>query len=566
MEVIVVEDEPIAQKRLISLLEKLGYTVFLADDGNKAWQLFREKRAQLIISGWMMPGFDGLELCKKIESFKSPHYIYQIALLDASQQGDLSDVFQSGIDDFVFKPFDDEELKYRINIGHRMIKQDEQYNAVQTTIVKSRNKIMDVFDAMHECIVAIDDQYKIISANRSFFHEVGEEINAVIGKDFFPLDTEKKLPWGNKHIQSITDRVFLERKAEYFLEKTIDKNRSTRYFKYHLVPIINEMDKVVQVVIISRDITIDIEKTNQINSLNNQLLDQKKQIEEKNIELRQTLKKLEDTQSQIIQSEKMASIGQLAAGVAHEINNPTGFVSSNLKTLVDYQNDINGLILLYQKLISDLKNKQNGNISPKVLTVIDDIKDAEDEMDVEFVQEDIMDLIGDCREGTDRIKKIVNDLKQFAHPGEDKLQDTDINHGIESTLNVVSNELKYIASVTKEFGDIPLIKANPQQLNQVFMNILVNAAQAMKAKGEIVIKTQNAGSFVEVIINDTGIGIPEENILKIFDPFFTTKDVGKGTGLGMHIAFNIIKKYNGTINVESEVGKGTTFTVRLPKG
>ena len=190
--------------------------------------------------------------------------------------------------------------------------------------------------------------------------------------------------------------------------------------------------------------------------------------------------------------------------------------------------------------------------------------ELETEVDVDFVQEDVRELIQDCREGMDRIKKIVVDLKDFAHPGENKLVLTDINQGLASTLNVVSNELKYKASVTTQLGELPEIPCYPQQLNQVFMNILVNAAQAIETKGDISIRTEHQNGHVTVQISDTGKGIAAENISKIFDPFFTTKDVGKGTGLGMNIAYNIIEKHNGSIDVESTVGKGTTFTIKLP--
>ena len=289
------------------------------------------------------------------------------------------------------------------------------------------------------------------------------------------------------------------------------------------------------------------------------------EIEAQNAELKSTLKRLEDTQAQMLQSEKMASIGQLAAGVAHEINNPTGFVSSNLKTLLDYQEDIAGLIGKYHELVALLESDQHLESLPECVKFsIQELKAAESDIDIDFLMEDINELIGDCREGTDRIKKIVIDLKDFAHPGEDKIQSMDINHGLESTLNVVNNEIKYKATVKREFGEIPNIQGYPQQLNQVFMNILVNAAQAIEKKGEITVKTGAVENFVEVTISDTGCGIPKENLQKIFDPFFTTKDVGKGTGLGMNIAYNIVKKHNGTIRVDSEVGKGTTFTIRIP--
>lgn len=164
----------------------------------------------------------------------------------------------------------------------------------------------------------------------------------------------------------------------------------------------------------------------------------------------------------------------------------------------------------------------------------------------------------------ERIKKIVIDLKDFAHPGKDKLQVVDINKGLESTLNVVSNELKYKATVTKDFGKLPHVKCYPHQLNQVFMNILVNAAQAMENTGKIHIKTRLTEGNVEIVISDTGCGMSEENLTKIFDPFFTTKEVGMGTGLGLNVAYNVIKKHNGTIDVQSSVGNGTTFSIRLP--
>jgi signal transduction histidine kinase len=158
------------------------------------------------------------------------------------------------------------------------------------------------------------------------------------------------------------------------------------------------------------------------------------------------------------------------------------------------------------------------------------------------------------------------DLKDFAHPGDDQLKPADINKNLDSTLNVVWNELKYKATVRREYGAIPPIPCIPQQLNQVFLNLLVNAAQAIPEKGEICIRTQSENGYVEIQISDTGEGISPENLPRIFDPFFTTKAVGQGTGLGLHVAYSIVKRHNGTIDVKSEVGKGTNFTVRLPVG
>ena len=275
----------------------------------------------------------------------------------------------------------------------------------------------------------------------------------------------------------------------------------------------------------------------------------------------------QNANSQLLQSEKMASIGQLAAGVAHEINNPVGFVSSNLKTMSDYQDDISTLIKQYRSLTSYLKNSISAAETPvDIPKQLELITDLEAELDIDYVLNDILELVKESREGTERIKKIVLDLKDFAHPGEDKPMFADINKNMELTLNVVRNELKYKAKIVKEYGDLPLVKCYPQQLNQVFVNLLVNAAQAIEKQGEIKINTSTLDELdekIEISITDTGSGIDKEHLSKIFDPFFTTKDVGKGTGLGLNIAYDIIQKHKGTIDVESEVGKGTTFIIRL---
>ncbi len=269
-------------------------------------------------------------------------------------------------------------------------------------------------------------------------------------------------------------------------------------------------------------------------------------------------------EAQLLQSEKMASIGQLAAGVAHEINNPVGFVNSNLHTLGGYHEDIKTLIDNYQELRADVKVRYNSGDDERIRRKVDVIEKLETDMDLDFIIDDCPQLIRESREGTERIKKIVLDLKDFAHPGAHERQSVNINQCIESTLNIVWNELKYNVTVTKDFGKIPDIQGYPQQLNQVFMNLLVNAAQAIKEKGEIKIETRAADGKVEIQFSDTGCGIAEENLNKIFDPFFTTKPVGKGTGLGLNVSYNIIKKHNGTIMATSKVGTGTVFKIQLP--
>ena len=262
----------------------------------------------------------------------------------------------------------------------------------------------------------------------------------------------------------------------------------------------------------------------------------------------------------------MASIGQLAAGVAHEINNPVAFVSSNLNTMAQYQAQLAEMLKKSMKIIATLCNGVKADQLPHTLaSAAAEVENLAEEIDLEFLYEDFPELIEECLEGAVRIRKIVSGLKDFAHPGEQERVEADINQGLETTINIVWNEIKYKATLVRDYGDIPQVIGYPQQLNQVFMNLLVNAAQALEKDGEIIVKTSHADDRVIVQISDNGCGIPEDILPKIFDPFFTTKEIGKGTGLGLNMAYNIIKKHNGRIEVTSSVGSGSTFTIILPE-
>jgi signal transduction histidine kinase len=250
----------------------------------------------------------------------------------------------------------------------------------------------------------------------------------------------------------------------------------------------------------------------------------------------------------------MASIGQLAAGVAHEINNPVGFVNSNIGSLRTYVLGMLDLLTAYEQTEAELSETARQRIGQ-----------IKSQVDMAFLREDILSLLSESTDGLQRVTRIVRDLKNFSHVDEAELQCANIEEGIESTLRVVWNELKYKADVVKEFAGIPPIHCFPFQLNQVIMNLLVNAGQALDSKGTICIRTGHNAADVWIEVSDTGKGIPKENLSRIFEPFFTTKPVGKGTGLGLSLSFGIVKKHGGSIEVVSEVGMGTTFKVTLPK-
>lgn len=276
-------------------------------------------------------------------------------------------------------------------------------------------------------------------------------------------------------------------------------------------------------------------------------------LNQKNDELEQALAELKAMQSQMLHQEKMASIGQLAAGVAHEINNPTGFIMSNLATMIKYAERIRDYHTILDQAVEELATE-----------TAERIRVSRKELKINRVMTDVPQLIAESLEGAERIKKIVQDLKGFSRLDSLDMECADLNAGIESTVNIVWNELKYKATVRKNYGELPKIKCNLGQMNQVFMNILVNAAHAISDRGEIEIRSWQDGTMAHVAISDTGCGIPANKLNRIFEPFFTTKEVGKGTGLGLSIAYDIVKKHNGSINVVSEVGTGSTFTVSIP--
>ena len=326
----------------------------------------------------------------------------------------------------------------------------------------------------------------------------------------------------------------------------------------------NEDNKIDAVVLIARDMRDIYQLITELSQLNEDL---EERVKNRTDELRvardaseEALKKLQQTQAQLVQNDKMASVGQLSAGIAHEINNPTGFVLSNLKTLEEYINDIRCLITEYDTLLQ----KCIGISDEDVSCIVKNIEKFKEKIDVVFLLHDIAQIFKETQDGMRRISKIVRDMKEFSHAGSDKPEYTDVNKGLESTLNIVWNEIKYKAEVKTLYGDIPHVMCYPQQLNQVFMNILVNAAHAIEGKGVITLRTFSENGNVVIEISDTGKGISPEHLSRIFEPFFTTKPVGMGTGLGLSVAYAIIKKHNGEITVDSKVGAGTRFQVCIP--
>lgn len=310
-------------------------------------------------------------------------------------------------------------------------------------------------------------------------------------------------------------------------------------------------DAGARLLTVARDITERIRQDEDQRSL-------ERQLSERNARLEKTIAEVRQMQEGLIQSEKMASIGQLTAGIAHEINNPLAFVSSNLNRFNEYFNELLGVVRVWQAMKADLASE------PKFHPLLALIEKTEAEADLDFVIDNFSVLMKHTAEGTERIRSIVDRLRGFSHMATSSFAEADINAAIDDTINLTWNELKYKATIVREYGDIPPVTCNIGEINQVLVNLLVNAAHALTDKGTITIRTAQKDNAVVIHVIDTGAGIPESHLKRIFDPFFTTKPVGKGTGLGLWISATIVQKHAGSLTVESEPGTGTTMSITLP--
>lgn len=286
-----------------------------------------------------------------------------------------------------------------------------------------------------------------------------------------------------------------------------------------------------------------------------------KKIEQQKIQLQENLDQLAKTRLQLVHAEKMASIGQLGAGVAHEINNPIGFINGNLESLDEYKNNVTCVLQSYKPLETHIANGADDELK-KMLENIEQIKE---EQDLEFVLTDMGELITESLDGASRIQKIVKDLKSFSRVDDQGFQDVDLNKDvIETALRLVWSEMKDKCTLDKSLSSLPQYSCHPGELSQVILNLLVNASDAIEKDGIIGVHSEFIDNAIQIKISDNGTGINEQDLLKLFDPFFSTKDIGKGTGLGLSTAQGIVDKHGGSLTVESKLGLGTTFIIKLP--
>ncbi|MCF7950356.1 MAG: GAF domain-containing protein [Spirochaetaceae bacterium] len=296
----------------------------------------------------------------------------------------------------------------------------------------------------------------------------------------------------------------------------------------------------------------------ELKELNSELEQRDRERREKLVDY---VKRLNKANEMVVQQEKLASIGRLSAGIAHEINNPVGYIVSNITSLTEY---IEVFFRLYERCV-DLLSMVEAEGTQKMKELAIEIHELQEKEDFEFIREDVEALMVETTGGADRVKKIVTELKNFAHRDDSEKKPVNLSRLIERAMRVVHHEMKYTCEVQNEFAELPEIRARENQIMQVLINILVNAVHSLpEDDGLIRIYTFRDGHYAVIRIEDNGSGIEGEHLAHIFEPFYTTKDMGKGTGLGLSISLDIINDHGGTIDVSSTIGKGTTFDVKLP--
>ncbi|MGC9976511.1 MAG: ATP-binding protein [Syntrophales bacterium] len=557
--VLVVDDSAFICKTVCHAIEPSGYTVLTAVGGKEALQILSDQgeRIDVVITDVIMPVIDGVELMGKI------HELYPdlpVILMTAYSNIDIViTAIKKHAFDLILKPVDATLLQLAVEKALKqknLLYLEKNYLETLKQTVKEKTRELQMkmteleeartsqsteheklkvlfrkvqvikeewertMDCIGDMVLLVDPTGKIRRCNQALRLFVGKSYMEILGTDLqeliltHSLTTRTTLTSGTELFHAPSGRWFIF--TEYpFTDRTENENRGT---------------------VITIHDTTELKIT--MDALGN------------------AYKELQATQAQVLHNEKMASIGQLAAGVAHEINNPIGFVSSNLGTLGKYLERLTGFMTSQARIVEDAASPE---AQQELATLRQSLK-------IDRIIPDIGKLISESLDGANRVHKIVQDLNTFSRVDQGNSKVTDLVACLESAITIVWNELKYKATLKRNYGNIPPINCYPQQLNQVFMNLLVNAGHSIESQGLITITTWSDNETANVSIGDTGCGIAPEHLNRIFEPFFTTKEVGKGTGLGLSISYDIIQKHHGEITVESTVGAGTTFTVKLPLG
>ncbi len=543
------------------LLKGNGFDVRTASNGAKALESARNIAPDLIISDILMPVMDGYVLCRECKADKRlkqiPFIFYTATFVEKK---DEALALSLGADRFVIKPQEPEAL---MAIIHEVLSSSRS-GEVQSSAEESldeRTLLMDyseaLFRKLEKKMAELDFANQKLQESEQLFRQFIVECpmpiaisdhagNIELLNDLFtatfgytPADIPTAESWWQLAYPDPQYRAEVSGLWQTALEKVLRDGGTVRPADEYLVTCKNGTVRIVEI--------YGVPITNRMLVVLNDI------TERRRAEIERT-----EMQIHMIQQDKMASIGQIAAGVAHEINNPIGFINSNLESLVKHTDKLGQ----YIGIIDDLAEHECSS------SARDRLAAERSRLHIEIVTRDIGSILKDCFEGVERIITIVRDLKGFVHHDMQEMKPVDLNKSCDTIISIIWNEIKYVAELKKEYGDIPPVNCNSQQISQVLMNLMINAGHAIETKGnkfgEIIIRTWCDQNNAFIAVSDTGCGIAPESLDKIFTAFYTTKEVGKGTGLGLSISSEIIKRHGGDLSVDSVLGKGSTFTIRLP--
>lgn len=535
--VLVVDDDTTVNTMLSEVLSRQGYRTETACAAGQALEKYRGGSFDVVVSDVKMPGMSGTDLLREIRAIDQDTAV--ILVTGYADLASAREAVKSGAFDYVLKPFDLDELVREVAAAaadtHRRREEREHHRRLEV-LIEERTQDMEfqssalrleqerfhgiLKSANFGLLVLNGDDDRVILINQQAHKYL--QLRSGPRADFYDEDYRALFP--DEISERITKLAATVKQTRKVCRLPSFTNGDGLILEMQSYPVLSQ-EALRATVVVVNDIT---ERT-----------------------------RLEE---QLLVSSKLAGIGELAAGIAHEINNPIGFVASNTRTLSRYVSGLTDLVGAYHQL------KDIASAGQACDELVRKIEALEEQLDLGYVLNDMESLVAENRDGLDRVVKILRDLKNFSHVDEEQPQQTDLNRLIEDALNLTRNELKYKATINTDFGELPPLLCHPGQISQVFINILVNAAHAIEESGTISIVTRGDDKQIMAIVSDTGCGIPRDALPKIFDPFFTTKQRGKGTGLGLSIALEIMQKHGGSIAVESEVGQGTTFTLTFPIG
>jgi len=557
--ILVVDDDTDVAGSTARLLQQAGYSVDTAATGADVWTVAGERAPDLLLLDRDLPDIDGLELCRGIK--RAPALAGALVVLISSSCVDSesqAEGLEAGADGYIAGPITNRELLARVGAFERLLSMSRSLQAqsdllrattestlqsqlatlnlledareaqqraeqAQTALAASEARARAIIEASPVPMALVDDQQRITFVNPALTHAFG-----YLREDFPTIED-----WWPHAYPDPDYRQKVVKRWRVELARARESGSTFRPIEVQIQA--RDGSRRIALATVSA-FSAGLDGSHLVTLLD---ITERKRMEK-----------------QVLQSEKLASIGLLAAGVAHEINNPIGYVNSNLGALKRLVGDLLAVIDAYDAV------KLKHAAPQDVWFEVDAVKTR---VELDYLRQELPSLLADSDEGLNRVKRIVKGLKDFAHTSAvDDWQPDDLIQGLESTLNVVWNELKYTCEVHKEYVELPLVDCVLSQINQVFMNLLVNAAQAIEGHGVITLRTHCTDKEVWVEVADTGRGMSAETLAHIFDPFYTTKEVGKGTGLGLSVSHGIIERHHGRIEVQSELGLGTTMRVCLP--